>query len=274
MPELPEIETVKRGIASLKNKTIIGTVVRNPKLRYLIDINLHKLINNAEITEIRRRAKYLILDLHHNTQTHGYLIIHLGMSGSLTLTDNNVALKKHDHVDILFANGTILRYNDPRRFGCIIHTDNLENNNLLGHLGPEPLETDFNATYLLDKLSNKNSSIKQLIMDNQIVVGVGNIYACEALFMAKISPLRPGRDINKTEVDLLVKCIKEVLAKAIELGGSTLRDYKQADGSLGYFQNIHNVYGRSGKKCKTCGETILDQRLGQRNSFYCPKCQK
>lgn len=275
MPELPEIETVKRGIKSLERETILDVVIRNPKLRYMVDANLSRILKKTIISKINRRAKYLIFDLlnaKNNTAT-GYLIIHLGMSGSLTLTNNNQALKKHDHVDILFANGSILRYNDPRRFGCIIYEENLDSCNLLRHLGPEPLNPEFNAKYLSYKLNNKLSTIKQLIMDNKIVVGVGNIYACEALFLAKISPLRPGGNLNQNEIKLLVKCIKQVLEKAIELGGSSISDYKQADGSLGYFQNSHNVYGRSGKKCNICSELILEKRLGQRNSFYCIHCQ-
>ena len=184
------------------------------------------------------------------------------------------ALNKHDHVDIVFKNGIILRYNDPRRFGCLVYALDIENHSLLAKLGPEPLSTQFNATYLISKLKNKTSTIKQLIMDNHIVVGVGNIYAAEALFLAKISPLRIGTNVTKDEATLLVKVIKQVLKKAIELGGSSLRDYKKADGSLGYFQNTHNVYGKSGKKCGVCDSLIVEKRLGQRNSFYCPICQK
>lgn len=277
MPELPEIETVKRGIKSLEAQTIIGVTIRNHSLRYPVDLNLKQILNNAQVIKINRRAKYLILDLsiyQGLNAKNGYLIIHLGMSGSLTLTDNSVPLKKHDHVDILFGNGTILRYNDPRRFGCIVYVESLDNNNLLQHLGTEPLDLEFNAEYLLSKLNNKASSIKQLIMENKIVVGVGNIYACEALFMAKISPLRTGNSISKTEATLLVKCIKQILNQAIELGGSSLRDYKQADGNLGYFQNIHSVYGRTGKPCKICQHLIIEKRLGQRNSFYCDHCQR
>jgi len=247
MPELPEIETIKRGIKSLEMQTILDVVVRNPKLRYVVDSNLKHILKNVKITKISRRAKYLIFDVSEKSALKGHLIIHLGMSGSLTLTDNYTPLKKHDHVDIVFGDGNVLRYNDPRRFGCIIYTKNMENSTLLQHLGPEPLTNEFNSKYLLDKLGNKLSSIKQLIMDNTIVVGVGNIYACEALFLAKISPLRSGKSISKNEAALLVKCIKQVLEQAIKLGGSSISDYKQADGSLGYFQNIHNVYGRSGK---------------------------
>jgi formamidopyrimidine-DNA glycosylase len=275
MPELPEIETIRLGIKSLEAQTILGVTIRNPKLRYVVNPALNQILKNVKIDSISRRAKYLIFDMSSKNKEHkGHLIIHLGMSGSLTLTDNCTPLKKHDHVDISFGNGSILRYNDPRRFGCIVYTKNLPDSPLLQHLGPEPLTPEFNAKYLMEKLSGKSSSIKQLIMDNTIVVGVGNIYACESLFLAKISPLRPGKNINKKEATLVVKCIKEVLKQAIKLGGSSISDYKHADGSLGYFQNIHNVYGRSGKECKICNTPILEKRLGQRNSFYCPICQK
>lgn len=272
MPELPEIETVKRGIKALEGNTIDHAIVRNPRLRYEIDPTLPKILAHTTIKSINRRAKYLILNLTKNNHS-GYLIIHLGMSGSLGIT-HETNIKKHDHVDIVFSDGVILRYNDPRRFGCVMYTENLEDHPLLGHLGPEPLTTRFNTSYLLSKLKNKTSTIKQLIMDNTIVVGVGNIYACESLFLSKISPLRLGKDITQSEATLLVKSIKDVLAIAIELGGSSLRDYKQADGSLGYFQNVHNVYGRASKECKVCSSSILEKRLGQRNSFYCNNCQK
>lgn len=275
MPELPEIETIKRGIKPLVAQTIREIIIRNPKLRYEIDPGLNQILKNVTVNQISRRAKYLIFDIKdHDGTNKGYLVIHLGMSGSLRLTNSDTLLKKHDHVDILFHSGAILRYNDPRRFGCIIYTDNLKTSPLLEHLGPEPLTDEFNAKYLLDKLQNKLSSIKQLIMDNAIVVGVGNIYACESLFLAKISPLRPGKSISKSEAGLLVKCIKEVLEHAIRLGGSSISDYTHANGSLGYFQNSHNVYGRSGKPCKLCNNIILEKRLGQRNSFYCTNCQK
>lgn len=269
MPELPEVETVKRGISDLSGKTISKLVIRNHSLRYKISTTMPDEIQGKTINRISRRAKYLILEL-----TTGYIIIHLGMSGSITLLrDSLVPIKKHDHFDIVVEN-YILRYNDPRRFGLIMYVDSLDKCSLLTHLGPEPLEEDFSAKYLLDKLKNRKSTIKQLIMDNKIVVGVGNIYACEALFLAKISPLRLGTNITLTEATLFVKTIKQVLSLAIEKGGSTLRDHKQADGTLGYFQNSHNVYAKSGKPCVTCSTTILEHRLGQRNSFYCPKCQK
>jgi formamidopyrimidine-DNA glycosylase len=269
MPELPEIETIKRGVECLTGNTIVNLTIRNHSLRYKISHTLYDDIVGKMVVSITRRAKYLVLEL-----TSGFIIIHLGMSGRLTLiTDKDIELKKHDHFDIIF-NEHILRYNDPRRFGLIVYTEHLDTHNLIHHLGPEPLEKDFTATYLMTKLHNKKSSIKQLVMDNQIVVGVGNIYACESLFMAKILPTRTGMSIKADEAKLLVKSIKQVLKHAIELGGSTLRDYQTADGNLGYFQNVHQVYGKAGKACTKCGSLILDIRLGQRNSFYCPKCQK
>ena len=274
MPELPEIETVKRGIEHLSGHTITDVVIRNHSLRYPIPSNLKQTLVDQQIIEITRRAKYLVFTLKSAKADTSYLILHLGMSGSVVLLDKSTTTNKHDHVDIVFKSGIILRYNDPRRFGCLVYTLDIENHPLLTKLGPEPLSPQFNATYLISKLKNKASSIKQLIMDNHIVVGVGNIYAVEALFLARISPLRIGKNISESDAKLLVKMIKQVLIKAIELGGSSLRDYKKADGSLGYFQSIHNVYGKSGKKCNVCNNLIVEQRLGQRNSFYCPNCQK
>ena len=188
------------------------------------------------------------------------------------MNENQTEIKKHDHFDIVL-NNQILRYNDPRRFGLIAYVNNLSQSKLLENLGPEPLENNFNSLYLMEKLKNKKSAIKKLIMENKIVVGVGNIYACESLFLAKISPLRPGFSITITEAEVLVKSIKTILKNAIELGGSTLRDYQSADGSLGYFQNVHKVYAKANKPCIECGNIILETRLGQRNSFYCPNCQ-
>lgn len=269
MPELPEIETIKRGITSLTQQKIRNVIVRHHMLRYLIPDNLEKKLINQTIHQIERRAKYLVFSL-----DHGFLLLHLGMSGSLTLIRENTAIKKHDHVDIIFTNGNVLRYNDPRRFGAVIYTDDVANHKLLENLGPEPLELEFNAKYLLECIKNKTSSIKQLIMNNHIVVGVGNIYACEALFLSRILPNRRGNSITNAEANLLVSSIKNVLANAIELGGSTLRDYKKSDGTLGYFQNVHNVYGKNQEPCKICGSHIMSMRIGQRNSFFCTTCQK
>jgi formamidopyrimidine-DNA glycosylase len=268
MPELPEVETVKRGIEKLVGRRLHHVLIRHFNLRYPIEPDLaHKLIGK-QILGITRRAKYLILKLE-----QAYLIIHLGMSGKLTLVQADDEIKKHDHVDLVFDHA-ILRYNDPRRFGCMVYTESLHDHPLFKHLGPEPLDEQFNAEYLLAKLKARKSTIKQLIMDNHLVVGVGNIYACEALFLAHISPARIGLSITPQEATDLVAAIKQVLALAIKLGGSSLRDYKQADGKLGNFQTVHNVYGKAGKKCNQCDSIILETRLGQRNSFYCPQCQK
>ena len=270
MPELPEVETVKRGIQTMVGQQITNLIIRHYGLRYPVSKTLPQQLMGKQIKSITRRAKYLILELN-----VGYVIIHLGMSGSISMLEKllQIPVKKHDHIDI---NGEthLIRFNDPRRFGLVMYIEDLENCTLLNKLGPEPLHDNFSANYLLEKLKNKKSSIKQLIMDNHIVVGVGNIYACESLFLAGISPLRLGATLSLNEVTCLVSQIKQVLTLAIELGGSSLRDYKQADGNLGYFQNIHNVYGKAGDECVKCNTIILEQRLGQRNSFYCPKCQR
>ena len=269
MPELPEIETIKTGTQHLCGQTIHKINVWQEKLRYPILPDLNDNICKRTIKKISRRAKYLIFELNDRSG----LIIHLGMSGSLTMAQHNSPRLKHDHVEFILDT-TTLRYNDPRRFGCILYSKTPYEHDLFTQLGPEPLTDDFNAKYLLDKIKTRKTSIKQLIMDNHIVVGVGNIYACESLFLAKILPTRTGITITFAEIEQLTICIKQVLHLAIKQGGSTLRDYKQADGNLGYFQNTHNVYAKTNQPCKICNSQILEQRLGQRNSFYCPQCQK
>ena len=269
MPELPEVETVKRGIEKITKQKIIDLVVRNPNLRYKIDPLLKEKIINQYVKQITRRSKYIIIHI-----DSGYIIIHLGMSGSILLINNpnTITIKKHDHVDIIL-NDYIIRYNDPRRFGLIKFETCLEKCSLLNNLGVEPLTKDFNTEYLFNKIKKRKTTIKQLIMDNHIVVGIGNIYACESLFLSHILPTRLGSDISISECQILINNIKYILRTAIKLGGSSLRDYKQTNGSMGYFQNIHNVYGRKKQPCKICNTLILDIRIGQRNSFYCPTCQ-
>lgn len=267
MPELPEVETVVSGIKSLVGSKISGVIVRQASLRYLVDtLELEALINSP-IISIYRRAKYIIINL---PKTN--LVIHLGMSGSLLLTDTNKAPSKHDHVDILLDK-YVLRYNDPRRFGCILCIKDISTSKLFTHLGPEPLTEEFNATYLFNLTRGKLSKIKQLIMDNHIVVGVGNIYANEALFLSKINPSTKSNLLSQKQCIALVNNIKQVLTKAIASGGSSLRDYQKADGTLGYFQHTHLVYNKQGKPCAVCSTPIQAIRLGQRNSFYCPYCQ-
>jgi len=269
MPELPEVETVKNGLQDLSGTTVTEVIIRFPQLRYKIDqTELNKMLGQ-QVKAITRRAKYLLIHFE-----HGVLIIHLGMSGRITLYKNTPPeVLKHDHVDITFNHYT-LRYNDPRRFGCIIFSEDLDKLSLVANLGPEPFSDEFNYTYLKNKLINRNTPIKQLIMDNAIVVGVGNIYACESLFLTGISPLTPGKKLTATQCRKLVENIQLVLQNAINAGGSSLRDYKSATGELGYFQISHNVYGRAKLPCKKCETIIQEVRLGQRNSFYCPNCQK
>ena len=268
MPELPEVETIKNGLMELVGTQISQVILRFPRLRYPLNQQQLDQALQQKICSISRRAKYLIFHLE-----TGYLIFHLGMSGRLTLHPNNPTLQKHDHVDILCGH-YILRYNDPRRFGCIIYSTSLNDCPMLANLGPEPLTNKFTAEYLHLKIIKRNRPIKQLIMDNAIVVGIGNIYACEALFLTKLSPLRCGINLSLHECSALVANIQSVLSAAIAAGGSSLRDYKNAQGELGYFQQSHKVYARANQACGHCGTLIAEVRLGQRNSFYCPSCQR
>ena len=269
MPELPEIETIKTGTQHLCGQTIHQVKTWHNKLRYPVIPELNELVTPLCIKKISRRAKYLIIELNNSTG----IIIHLGMSCSLTIVEHDSTRLKHDHVEFILDTHT-LRYNDPRRFGCILFSDDPYNHNLFKNLGPEPLNDEFNANYLFNKINKRKTTIKQLIMDNNIVVGVGNIYACESLFLAGILPTRTGDNLLLAEIERLTLCIKQVLDLAIQQGGSSLRDYKQADGNLGYFQLTHNVYAKVKQPCKKCGSLILQCRLGQRNSFYCMTCQK
>ncbi|MBI0103980.1 bifunctional DNA-formamidopyrimidine glycosylase/DNA-(apurinic or apyrimidinic site) lyase [Gilliamella sp. W8145] len=269
MPELPEVETSRRGILPyLKGQTIEQIIVRNPKLRWPID----ETINNTQgqvIVDVKRRAKYLLLQL-----THDWIVIHLGMSGSLRILETNQPPAKHDHVDLVLVNGVRLRYTDPRRFGSWLWTHSIEELPQLKQLGPEPLTDDFSANYLFEKANNRKIPIKSWIMDNHIVVGVGNIYASESLFLAKINPNRKVSSLTLVECERLVTAIKLVLTKSIEQGGTTLKDFVQSDGKPGYFVQNLQVYGREGEQCLICQSNIKSNRIGQRNTFYCENCQK
>lgn len=269
MPELPEVETSRRGILPyLKSQTIKHIIVRQSKLRWPID----EAIRDAQgqvIVDIKRRAKYLLLQL-----THDWIVIHLGMSGSLRILESYQEPAKHDHVDLVLVNGVILRYTDPRRFGSWLWTNSIDKLTQLKCLGPEPLSNDFSANYLFEKGHNRNIPIKSWIMNNHIVVGVGNIYASESLFMAKINPHRKVNSLTLTEFERLVTAIKQVLTKSIEQGGTTLKDFVQSDGKPGYFVQKLQVYGREGEKCLICQSDIKSDRIGQRNTFYCEDCQK
>lgn len=270
MPELPEVEITGRGISPfLLHQIIIGTVIRQQQLRVAIPSELNQLCVGKEIKAITRRAKYLLLQL-----SEGYLLNHLGMSGHLRIVSQDLAPGKHDHLDFLLNNGHTLRYNDPRRFGLWLYIEKSpEHHPLLAHLGPEPLSEAFNSAYLLNRAQQKNQNIKAFIMRNDIVVGVGNIYATESLFFAGIHPQTPAGKLNQYDFDKLVPIIKQVLQQAIDAGGTTLRDFYAADGKPGYFVNQLQVYGRKNLPCFQCGTSIQTIMLGGRSSAFCPNCQ-
>lgn len=270
MPELPEVETSVRGVSPyLVGQTIEQIIIRQKQLRWLVSDELEQM-NGATILSIYRRAKYLII--HTN---RGDILVHLGMSGSLGILSKaqNQPIGKHDHVDLVTSNGTILRYNDPRKFGAWLWVDNAENAALLAKLGPEPLSEAFTADYLYQQSRHKTVAVKNFIMNNAVVVGVGNIYACESLFMAGIHPELATQNLKQKQCERLVTVIKDVLTKAIIQGGTTLKDFIQPDGKPGYFAQVLQVYGRKGEECNDCGAIIEAKVIGQRNSFYCPKCQ-
>ena len=270
MPELPEVETTRRGIAPhVVNKTIRSVAIRQQQLRWPVPAQLATILTGRHITRVGRRAKYLICYLE-----HGCLLLHLGMSGSLRVLDAAVAPHKHDHVDIVFADHTCLRLRDPRRFGSIHWTDqDPQRHPLLQRLGPEPLAADFSGAHLYRRSRNRTQSIKTFIMDSRIVVGVGNIYASEALFRAGIHPLRKAGNVSRKRYLTLAGAIKEVLHAALASGGTTLRNFVGSDGAPGYFKLDLNVYGRADAPCRVCAGSIRQMRQGQRSTYYCPGCQ-
>jgi len=269
MPELPEVETSRLGILPyLKNQIIGDIIIRQPKLRWPIDADISLAIGQ-QIIDVQRRAKYLLLQLQ-----QGWIVIHLGMSGSLRILLEDKPAEKHDHVDLVLKNKVILRYTDPRRFGAWLWTPFLEWLPQLKKLGLEPLSDDFDANYLYNIAKNKKIPIKTLIMDNHVVAGVGNIYASESLFMAKILPTRLTNTLKLKEVKLLTNVIKEVLTKSIQQGGTTLKDFLQSDGKPGYFVQKLQVYGRADKPCFICHAPIQSKKIAQRTTFYCEYCQK
>lgn len=271
MPELPEVETTRRGIEPyLKAQTVVQVEIRQPKLRWPIPANLAKQLRHQVITDISRRGKYLLLHT-----VAGTVIIHLGMSGSLRILETATLPSKHDHVDIMLSNHVCLRFNDPRRFGCILWTKtNPLLHPLLQHLGPEPLTKNFTADYLFQAVQRRKVPIKLFIMNSAIVVGVGNIYANEALFLAGISPEKIAAELTLKQCELLVEKIKFILNKAIKQGGTTLRNFSGSDGKPGYFKQELSVYGRGGEPCVKCKTVLQETRLGQRSTVFCLKCQK
>ena len=269
MPELPEVETSRRGIEPyLKGHTIMHAVVRNARLRWPVSAEILAL-SDQPVLSVQRRAKYLLVELN-----AGWIIIHLGMSGSLRVLPEETEPGKHDHVDLVMDTGHVLRYTDPRRFGAWLWSTDLAGSNVLSHLGPEPLSEDFTADYLFEKSRTRKSPIKPWLMDNKLVVGVGNIYASESLFVAGISPDRPAHSLKRDETALLVNTIKAVLLRSIEQGGTTLKDFLQSDGKPGYFAQELQVYGRAGEPCRVCGTLIESKKHALRTTFFCPRCQR
>lgn len=272
MPELPEVETICRGISPfILKQEITAIVVRNHKLRWPIPKKLHQLLAKQQLQTITRRGKYILLKT-----MEGTLIIHLGMSGNLQIKPQNHIATKHEHVSITFNNELALCYEDPRRFGAILWTNkDVLQHPLLKNLGPEPFNKDFTAEYLFNRAKHCKSSIKQFMMNSKIVVGIGNIYANEILFAAKINPLRKANNITLEDYQLIIKKTKELLRHAIKCGGTTIKDYLNGQGKKGLFQNKLKVYGKQEQLCPNCKKNKLKQaRIGQRTTVFCPYCQK
>ncbi|AMN48166.1 formamidopyrimidine-DNA glycosylase [Steroidobacter denitrificans] len=270
MPELPEVETARRGIApSVLGRRLERILVREPRLRWPVSAALPQLAAGQQICDLRRRAKYLIFDLE-----RGSLLLHLGMSGTLRLLPHDIAPVAHDHVDIVLDSGLCLRFNDPRRFGSLLWTaEDPLTHTLLRQLAPEPLDEVFDGAYLTRVAKGRRVAIKQLLMNSRLVVGVGNIYASEALFRAGIRPLRAAGRITHAQFDALAAAIKEVLHEAIRAGGTTLRDFFDPEGLPGYFKQALYVYGRGGEPCRICKKPIRQIVQSGRSTYFCPGCQ-
>lgn len=270
MPELPEVETSRRGIAPwVEGQTVSEVIVRDRRLRWPVPTDIDRLLPGRKIRSLTRRAKYLLFKT-----DAGTVMLHLGMSGSVRIIDADEPAAKHDHVDIQLESGKALRFRDPRRFGSLLWTQDACEHDLLRHLGPEPLSTEFDGDYLWQKARGRRVSIKQFIMNASVVVGVGNIYASEVLFLSGIHPKRAAGRIAANRMTLLAATIKSVLERAIEAGGTTLKDFYGGDGEPGYFQQQLEVYGRDEESCNHCKNEIALIVLGQRSTFYCKRCQR
>lgn len=271
MPELPEVETTVRGIAPhIEDQIINKVVVRQPQLRWPVPENLNQILTNRIVLSVSRRAKYLLI-----RTDNGTLIVHLGMSGSLRILSVDKLAEKHDHIDIEFENNTLLRYNDPRRFGAMLWTtQSPAQHELIRDLGPEPLLSDFDGNHLYKLARNRKTPVKSFIMDSHVVVGVGNIYANEALFMAGIHPSRHAGRISLNRYQRLADCIKSVLQDAIQQGGTTLRNFVNESGNPGYFKQQLRVYGRTGLPCRHCLLPLREIRINNRSTVFCIECQK
>ncbi len=270
MPELPEVETTRLGLLPhIIGRRIESVLVREPRLRWPVPEDLPQRLSGSTIDDLQRRAKYLLFDT-----GRGRLIVHLGMSGSLRIVQPGAPLLTHDHIDVHLEGNLRLRYNDPRRFGSFHWLPPGDAHPLLSGLGPEPLDAAFDGAHLYRLSRGRRAGVKPFVMDAQVVVGVGNIYATEALFLAGILPSRAAGRIALTRYDRLAACIKQVLAAAIDQGGTTLRDFVGGDGKPGYFAQQLWAYGRAGHPCKRCGSRLREKRLGQRSSVYCVACQR
>ena len=273
MPELPEVEVTRRGVAPhIEGRVVEQVVCRREGLRWPFPAGLSELLAGRRILGTGRRGKYLLVHFEHGT-----LIVHLGMSGHLRVLPPGIELKKHDHFDLVVSDGhqkQVLRLHDPRRFGALLYLTDALTHPLLANLGPEPLDQDFSGGWLYRRSRGRRVSVKSFIMDNATVVGVGNIYAQESLFLAGIHPSRPAGRISEARYQRLALAIRSVLAKAIEAGGTTLRDFTSADGQPGYFAQQLLVYGRAGEPCPQCAEPLRGGRHGQRSTVYCPRCQR
>lgn len=270
MPELPEVETTRRGILPhVCGRSVTGVEVREPRLRWPVTAGLAEAITGARVSDVQRRGKYLLVRI-----GEGCLMIHLGMSGSLRILPASSSPGKHDHLDISFGE-RLLRFTDPRRFGSVLWLDDWPPQHpLLDSLGPEPLSDDFTGDYFYGRSRGRKVPVKSFLMDSRIVVGVGNIYANEALFSAGIHPLRQAGRISSRRCAAVVEATRDVLERAIEAGGTTLRDFTDSAGKPGYFVQKLRVYGRGGQACRDCGGVLKEIRLGGRSTVYCPTCQR
>jgi len=270
MPELPEVEITRRGLLPhVAGRRVEHVLMRRPDLRWPIPPEIEDLLPEQRIDGIRRRAKYLLLD----TEA-GSALLHLGMSGSLRVLPGDTPVRAHDHVDIALDSGHVLRFNDPRRFGSLLWQAPGEVHPLLADLGPEPLSDEFDGDYLFRRSRGRKAAVKTFLMDQSVVVGVGNIYAAEALFMAGISPLREAGKVSRARYAALADAVKAILAYAIKRGGTTLRDFISPDGAPGYFEQELQAYGRGGTPCPRCGRRMKQAAIGQRASVWCTACQR
>ena len=271
MPELPEVETTRRGLEPhVRRRRIVSLALYERRLRWPVAARLPASVAGQRVLRVGRRAKYLLLGLESGT-----LLLHLGMSGSLRVVAADAPRRRHDHFDLVLDSGRALRFNDPRRFGSLLFTRaDPARHRLLAHLAPEPFAAAFDAAYLWRVTRRRRVAIKLLLMDSRLVVGVGNIYASEALFRARIAPRRRAGSLSRAEAARLVRAVRAVLAQAIRAGGTTLRDYLDVDGAPGYFRQRLYVYERSGQACRRCGTAVRALTQGQRSTYYCPGCQK